>query len=120
VLDKLYAQYRDRVAFFVVYITEAHPSDIWQMPSNVRDGVLFDNPTTFNERVQVAGSCVRKLHIPFPALIDGIENRVEQVYTGWPDRLYLIGTDGRILFKTEPGPFGFSSTGLAAALSTLH
>jgi type I thyroxine 5'-deiodinase len=87
------------------------------MPSNERDGVIFRNPTTMRERVGVAESCVRKLRISFPALIDGIENHVERMYTGWPDRLYLIGKDGRVRFKTEPGPFGFSSAGLAKALS---
>ncbi len=105
--------------FFVVYITEAHSTDLWQMASNVKDGVLFGNPTTVAEREQVAESCVRKLHIPFPALIDGIENRVEKAYTGWPDRLYLIGKDGVVRFKTEPGPFGFSAADLAAALARL-
>jgi type I thyroxine 5'-deiodinase len=112
----LYEQYRDSVEFFVVYIAEAHPSDIWQMQSNVKDNVIFQNPTTIQERETVADACIRKLHILFPALIDGIENRVEQAYTGWPDRLYLIGTDGRVRYKSAPGPFGFSSKELAEAL----
>ena len=30
-LNALYAQYRDRVAFPVVYIQEAHPIDAWQV-----------------------------------------------------------------------------------------
>ncbi len=87
------------------------------MQSNVADGVLFRNPTTILEREQVANSCVRKLHIAFPALIDSIDNRVEQAYTGWPDRLYLIGTDGTVRFKSEAGPFGFHPANLAAALA---
>ena len=86
------------------------------MQSNVKEGVLFRNPTTTAEREQVAGSCIRKLHIAIPALIDSIDNHVEQEYTGWPDRLYLIGTDGRVRFKSQAGPFGFNPKGLAAAL----
>ena len=86
------------------------------MQSNIKEGVLFRNPITNAERETVASSCVRKLHIAIPALIDSINNRVEQEYTAWPDRLYLIGTDGRIRFKSEPGPFGFNTKGLAAAL----
>jgi len=105
------------VAFYVVYIAEAHPTDIWEMQSNVRDGVLFRNPTTTAEREQVANSCVRNLHIAIPALIDSINNGVEQQYTGWPDRLYLIGRDGQVRFKSEPGPFGFDPTKLSAALT---
>ena len=86
------------------------------MQSNIKEHVLFRNPTTNEERENIASSCVRKLHIAIPALIDGIDNRVEQEYTGWPDRLYLLGVDGRIRYKSEPGPFGFDPKGLAAAL----
>jgi hypothetical protein len=108
------------VAFYAVYIEEAHPSDIWQMRSNVNEGVVFRNPRSDAERYTVAESCVRKLGIRFPALIDGIENTVERQYTGWPDRLYLIGRDGRVVFKSAPGPFGFHPEGLEAALRGLR
>jgi type I thyroxine 5'-deiodinase len=108
------------VAFFVVYIAEAHPTDIWQMQSNVKEGVLFRNPTTAEERENVASSCVRKLHIAIPALIDSIDNRVEREYTGWPDRLYVIDLESRIRFKSAAGPFGFNPKQLAAALENVH
>jgi type I thyroxine 5'-deiodinase len=107
------------VAFYAVYIEEAHPSDIWQMGSNVREGVVFRNPRSDGERFQVAESCVRTLGIRFPALIDGVDNTVERLYTGWPDRLYLIDREGRVVFKTAPGPFGFHPAGLAEALGKL-
>jgi Iodothyronine deiodinase len=100
-----------------VYIAEAHPTDIWQMQSNIKEHVLFRNPTTDAEREQVANSCVRKLHIAFPALIDSIDNPVEKAYTGWPDRLYLVGADGTIRFKSDAGPFGFLPKNLQAALA---
>ncbi len=107
------------MAFYAVYIEEAHPSDIWQMRSNIREGVVFRNPRTEGERSQVAESCVRTLGIRFPALIDGIDNTVERLYTGWPDRLLLIDRDGRIAYKSEPGPFGFEPTQLASALAAI-
>jgi hypothetical protein len=86
------------------------------MRSNVRDGVLFASPRNEAERYSVAGSCVRKLGIRFPALVDGFDNRVEGAYTGWPDRLYLIAPGGRVLYKSKPGPFGFRPEDLAAAI----
>jgi len=107
------------VAFYAIYIQEAHPSDIWQMRSNVREGVVFQNPRTDGERFQVAESCVRRLGIRFPALIDGIDNSVEQLYTGWPDRLMLIDREGRLVYKSETGPFGFEPSQLEAALRQL-
>jgi type I thyroxine 5'-deiodinase len=86
------------------------------MQSNVRDGVLFRSPRDEAERASVAGTCVRKLGIKFPALLDSFDNRVEAAYTGWPDRLYLIGRGGRVLYKSEPGPFGFHPNDLAQAI----
>jgi type I thyroxine 5'-deiodinase len=89
------------------------------MQSNVRDNVIFRNPRSDGERFQVAESCVRTLGIQFPALIDGIDNTVEHAYTGWPDRMFLIDREGKIVYKSEPGPFGFHPAELASALHTL-
>jgi type I thyroxine 5'-deiodinase len=89
------------------------------MQSNVRDNVLFASPKSLQERESIAGSCVRKLGIKFPAVVDNIDNHTEQAYTGWPDRLYLIDRDGKIAFKTRPGPFGFKPAELEAALKSL-
>jgi type I thyroxine 5'-deiodinase len=106
------------VAFYVIYIQEAHPTDLWQMSSNVRDHVLISSPTTDTERETAASSCVRNLGIKIPALRDGIANSTERAYTGWPDRLYLIARGGQIVFKSAPGPFGFDPKGLAQALES--
>ena len=100
----------------MVYILEAHPSDVWQMESNIRDKVVFASPKDEEERALVAGACVRKLGIEFPAVLDEFGNTAEQAYTGWPDRIYLIDQHGRVVFKTKPGPFGFKPDELRAAL----
>ena len=89
------------------------------MRSNVKEGVVFATPRTEGDRVEIAESCVRTLGIRFPALIDGIDNAIERLYTGWPDRLMLIDIDGRLVFKTDPGPFGFKPSQLEAALRRL-
>ncbi len=99
-----------------MYIREAHPSDAWQMAVNVRDNVVFNDPRTFEERTAVAESCVRKLGIRIPALVDDVADSVEAAYTGWPDRLYVIGRDGRVDYKSAPGPYGFEPKTMEAAL----
>jgi hypothetical protein len=91
----------------VVYIREAHPSNAWQMAVNVRENVVFSDPRTFEERSTRAESCVRKLGIRIPALVDDVADSVEAAYTGWPDRLYVIARDGHVAFKSPAGPFGF-------------
>jgi hypothetical protein len=99
-----------------VYIQEAHPTDLWQLPANVRDDVLLPSPRSDNERTSTAATCVRKLGVRIPAVLDGIGNQTERAYTAWPDRMYLIDTNGRIRFKSPPGPFGFSTRDLEKSL----
>ena len=103
----------------MVYITEAHPSDVWQMQSNVKEKVVFASPRNEDERASVAGACVRKLGIKIPAVLDEFGNSTEQSYTGWPDRMYLIDATGYIAYKSKPGPFGFKSDDLKTALNRL-
>lgn len=100
-----------------MYITEAHPSDVWQMQSNIKDQVVFASPKDEEERAFIAGACVRKLGLKLPAVLDEFGNSTERAYTGWPDRLYLIDTQGKVAYKSKPGPFGFKPDDLAAALS---
>jgi len=107
------------VSFLAVYILEAHPSDVWQMQSNIKEKVVFASPKDEEERALVAGACVRNLGIKFPAVLDGFDNTVEKAYTGWPDRIYLIDAHGRVTYKSRPGPFGFEPDELAASLKRL-
>jgi hypothetical protein len=116
-LNQLYRQYGRQVAFLVVYITEAHPSDVWQMESNLKDKVVFASPRSEDERASIAGSCVRKLGIEIPAVLDEFGNSTESAYTAWPDRLFLIDSTGRVAYKSRPGPFCFKSDELKAALA---
>ena len=87
------------------------------MESNVRQNIIFTNPKSLEEREAVAGSCIRNLHIEIPALIDDIRNSTEAAYTGWPDRLYVIDRDGRVVYKSKPGPFGFHPLDMEPVLS---
>ena len=104
------------MAFYVVYIQEAHSSDGWQLPVNLKQNVVFADPKSDEDRALVAGACVRDLKIELPALLDTIDNSTERAYTGWPDRIYVVGKDGNIRYKSKPGPFGFKTDELQRTL----
>ena len=89
------------------------------MQSNIRDKVVFASPKNEEERASVAGTCVRKLGIKSPAVLDEFGNSTEQAYTGWPDRIYLVDSRGKIAYKSKPGPFGFKPDELRAALTKM-
>jgi len=118
-VQSLYEDYRSTAEFFMVYIREAHPSDAWQISSNERDQVVHSSPVTADERCDLAQTCTIKTRCTFPALVDGLDNAVDDIYTGWPERIYVIGRDGRIRYKSAPGPFGFEPEELGTELERL-
>ncbi len=104
------------MAFFVVYIREAHPTDAWQVEANEQDGVLYAQPTTAEERTEVANACSLRLDLTIPTLIDDMADSTDRKYYALPDRLFLVGCDGRIAFRGAPGPFGFVAEELERAI----
>jgi hypothetical protein len=84
--------------------------------ANERDVVFFAQPTTFDERASVAQSCALRLDLSIPTLIDDMENSTDQKYYALPDRLYLVGRNGRIAYRGAPGPWGFVAAELEKAI----
>ena len=56
-IEKLCRRYRDRATFVMVYVREAHPTDGWELESNIRIGVSLPQPQSYDERVKVAQTC---------------------------------------------------------------
>jgi type I thyroxine 5'-deiodinase len=56
------------------------------------------------------------LKMTMPLLVDEIDDRVGHAYSGMPDRLYVIGGDGRVVYKGGRGPFGFNAGEMEQAL----
>jgi hypothetical protein len=112
----MWEHYRDRIEFVVVYIREAHPEDGWVVSMNRAAGIGFDDPTSDEEREQVAATCAIGLRIRMPVVVDRIDDAIASAYGALPDRLYLIARGGRVAFQGEPGPFGFQPEALEAAI----
>ena len=100
----------------MVYIREAHALDGF-LPLGADDGPILEDPTTLDERRSIARTCMARLDLdPIPALVDTLDDEVGRAYDAWPDRLYLIGTDRRVRYRSEPGPEGFRPDELGAAI----
>jgi type I thyroxine 5'-deiodinase len=63
--------------------------------------------------------CVIKLGLELPALVDDFDDSTDVAYTGWPDRLYVIDQEGKVAYKSGPGPFGFDPAEMAESLRPL-
>jgi hypothetical protein len=119
-LREIHAKYRDSVEFIVVYVKEAHPTDKWWLGRTRTQRALHEvsgdlaridvsDPVTLAQRREVAASCHSGLlDGVVPLYVDTIDNRVNNLYTGQPTRIYFIGTDGRVVYNPGTGPFGFN------------
>ena len=119
-MELLYSRYQDRVEFFVVYIQEAHPTDGWQVDSNISDDVLFRQHQSFDEREEAAQSCSIGLKISIPTLVEEMDNAIDEAYGAAPERLYLIGKDGKVLYHVGAGPHFFDLDELDEALQKME
>ena len=116
-LEVMYRQHKKDVEFLRVYVREAHPvGDRPASATNSKAGILIKQPATFAERCEVADRCTQDLHIETPMVVDGIDNQVGRAYGGWPDRLYLIDREGRVVYQGGPGPFAFNPRELEQSL----
>jgi len=117
---KVYDKYRNDVEFATIYIREAHPIDRWWLAETKfmsMVGRFFNsyvsyntkNPTTMEERRQVALSCKQALLGDIPVYVDEMDNKIDLAYVGWPTRVYFVGVDGRVVYDSGMGPFGLSA-----------
>lgn len=96
----------------MVYIKEAHALDS-VAPSDFGG---IEDPVTEEERHEVCVRCVDDLGITIPAIVDDLDDSTNRAYGAWPDRLYLVGTDGKIAYAGGPGPRGFKPDELEKAI----
>lgn len=118
-LNQLYANYRDRVQFYLIYIREAHPHDGWRVPNNLIENIIYNEPTTDDERTEVAHACQIALDIHLPMLVDRIDNDVDEKYVGLPMRMFLIDAEGKVAFAGNKGPFGWDDEAFEDALEQI-
>ena len=110
----MFEEYKGEVEFLVVYIREAHAID---SRSPMRTAEMIEDPINLIERTTVAKTCMTKMELrPIPAVVDRLDDKVNSAYKGWPDRLFLVGKDGKMAYSGGRGPFGFSTQDLTSAI----
>jgi hypothetical protein len=114
---KIYNDYKDHADFLTVYVREAHPTDEWQMKSNVKEDVCYAQPKTLEQRVAIANDFVQRQKYPLPFGIDDMSNAADLAYSAWPERLYVIDEYGRIAYAGGMGPFNYDPKEVRAWLA---
>ena len=68
---------------------------------------MYDSPGTDGARAAIATVCMRQYNFPFRMVLDTMDDVTENNYVAEPDRLYVVGMDGNIAWKSGLGPFYF-------------
>lgn len=111
----MYETHKAQADFYLIYTKEAHASD----SARANSQVAIKTHTTLAERSQAASSCLEGLKITIPTLLDDMGDSVANAYSAHPDRLFIIGTDGKIAFRGEKGPRGFDAAAMEKALHAI-
>ena len=69
--------------------------------------MVFDQPTSLDGRQDVARQCTMSLTMTMPCVVDTMDNQADRAYAAWPERIYIVDTDGKIAFAGKRGPWGF-------------
>lgn len=110
-LRNLYQDYNEKIQFILVYTREAHPTDGWYMGDHdIRHHQSMD------ERREVAGMCEVALQYGIKTVVDEMDDAVAEAYASLPDRLYLVGIGGTVVYASDKGPFGFKPAELKEAM----
>ena len=105
---QLYNDYKDHADFLTIYVREAHPTDEWQMKSNVKDDVCYAQPKNLEQRLAIANDFVKRFSYPLPFGVDDMSNAANDAYSAWPERLYIIDDSGRVAYRGGMGPFYYN------------
>jgi len=81
--------------------------------------VDIEQPTSFDDRNKVAGQCATALSLSIPVYVDDMKNTVATAYNAMPDRIFIVGTDGKIAYRGDRGPRGFKPDDMEQALTKL-
>jgi peroxiredoxin len=79
----------DDVSFFLLYTRESHPAENYAAHDS------------FEQKLAYARDLKRLENIEFPILVDHLDGRIHRAYGVWPNALFVIHKDGRLIFRSN-------------------
>lgn len=103
--------YGEKVDFSFVYLREAHPEGGF-MPNLNRNGKdltmpPLPDPKSIKERRRSANEFQAKTSRRLRVFVDSLDDEMAVRWGSWPDRIFVIGPDRKVLYCGGPGPFHF-------------
>jgi len=88
--NQLKKDFRDRqIAFFLLYTRESHPAE------------HFAAHTSFEQKLAYANELEKLENVEVQIIVDHLDGRIHRAYGLWPNALFVIHKDGRLIFRSN-------------------
>ncbi|HSF58198.1 MAG TPA: redoxin domain-containing protein [Candidatus Binatia bacterium] len=88
--NQLQREFNDRdVSFFLIYTRESHPAEHY--PSH----------RSWEQKLAQARDLQRLENVQFPIIVDSLDGKMHRSYGTWPNALFVIHRDGRLIFRSN-------------------
>ena len=89
-LNQLYSEFESQgVSFFLLYTRESHPAEHY--PSH----------SSWEQKAAHARDLQRLENVQVPIIVDDLDGKIHRSYGIWPNALFVIHKDGRLIFRSN-------------------
>ena len=86
VLEDFYKSNCDRYRMFIIYITEAHAVDVWNIGESA--GAINYSHKTIEDRIGYIKKMQKEYDLSIPVFADNMDNDFETKFASWPFRYF--------------------------------
>ncbi|HEX7230801.1 MAG TPA: redoxin domain-containing protein [Candidatus Binatia bacterium] len=88
--NRLHAEFdSEGIFFFLLYTRESHPAE------------NFSAHQSFEQKLAYARELQRLENVKFSIIVDHLDGRIHRAYGVWPNALFVIHKDGRLIFRSN-------------------
>jgi peroxiredoxin len=89
-LNQLHQEFTDlSVSFFLLYTRESHPAE------------NYSSHSSWDQKLSYARDLQRLENVQFPIIVDDLDGKIHRSYGTWPNALFVIHKDGRLVFRSN-------------------
>jgi peroxiredoxin len=77
------------VSFFLLYTRESHPAE------------NYSSHSSWDQKLSYARDLRRLEEVQFPIIVDDLDGKIHRSYGTWPNALFVIHKDGRLVFRSN-------------------
>ncbi|MDF1858984.1 MAG: redoxin domain-containing protein [Verrucomicrobiales bacterium] len=104
-IPAVYDRFNEQYAFALIYIREAHPTQGYRPAKYAREVRPVLDAESLENRRETAARYAEAKALPFPVLVDTMNDETARVYSAWPVRLFVVDTDGTVLYSGGQAPW---------------